>query len=202
MLRRGYDVTACDLSPAMVALARRRHPDPERVFVADARFLPDLGPFDLVTFIDDAVNYLLEEEDVEAALAGFARVLAPEGVLIFDANTLATYRGAFASESVVEGTDADIHWRGRATSSFAVADVCSATVEVRPRRTRGLIRSEHVQRHHPRDVIEACCARAGLSCVAVLGQLPGVRLCPDFDEERHTKVVYVAKQGGSAAMGR
>jgi hypothetical protein len=182
----------------MVAHARHRHPDPGKVFVADARALPAIGPFDLVTFIDDAVNYLLDEADLESAFASFARVLCPGGVLIFDANTLATYRSSFASEWVVESPAAQIRWRGLASSAFDEADVCSAVVEVVPREGRPGA-GEHVQRHHPREVVERCCARAGLDCVAALGQLPGVRLGPEVDEEVHTKVVYVAKKTDSHA---
>src|SRR5918999_1163154 len=48
MLRRGYEVTACDLSPAMVALAREKAPPGEAdLLVADMRELPRLGEFDL-----------------------------------------------------------------------------------------------------------------------------------------------------------
>src|SRR4051812_30135402 len=58
-LRRGYDVTACDLSPRMVALARRKlgPQNRGRVVVADMRALPWRDAFDLVTCLDDAVNH-------------------------------------------------------------------------------------------------------------------------------------------------
>src|SRR4051794_11388467 len=61
LLSRGFDVTACDVSPEMVAIAQERLPDPDRAFVADMRDLPLVGAFDLVTCIDDAVNYLEDE---------------------------------------------------------------------------------------------------------------------------------------------
>jgi SAM-dependent methyltransferase len=204
MLRRGYEVFACDLSPSMVAWARRRHPKPEHVVVADARALPEIGPFDLVTFLDDALNYLLDEADLDAAFSSFARVLRRDGLLVFDTNTLATYRTAFATDSVVSSTTALIRWRGRATTSFAPGDVCSATIEVLPHAVLGTgepITSQHVQRHHPRELVETSCSRAGLDCVAVLGQLPGARLSNDVDEERHTKTIYIARRS-EAVRGR
>src|SRR5512144_1938406 len=46
MLRRGYEVTACDISPAMVARAAARLDGwGGRVAVADMRDLPAWGPF-------------------------------------------------------------------------------------------------------------------------------------------------------------
>src|SRR5215207_9538088 len=49
LLQEGYSVTACDVSPGMVAHARRRAGGHARVLVADMRRLPVLGAFDLVT---------------------------------------------------------------------------------------------------------------------------------------------------------
>src|SRR5712671_8218095 len=40
MLARGYEVTACDISPAMVKVARRKVAGRARVIVADMRSLP------------------------------------------------------------------------------------------------------------------------------------------------------------------
>src|SRR3954468_9428082 len=70
MLRRGYEVMACDISPAMVERAAARlHGSGGTAAVADMRRLPDWGTFDLVTCLDDAVNYLYSELDLDAAFA-------------------------------------------------------------------------------------------------------------------------------------
>src|SRR3954449_3745566 len=70
MLDRGYEVVACDLSPEMVARAREKVENDARadVFVADMRALPELGAFDLVTCLDDAMNYLLTGDQLRATL--------------------------------------------------------------------------------------------------------------------------------------
>ena len=72
MLRRGYEVTACDLSPAMVELAREKGGGAADVLVADMRELPVLGEFDLVTCLDDSLNYLLEGGEMASAIRGMA----------------------------------------------------------------------------------------------------------------------------------
>jgi SAM-dependent methyltransferase len=188
LVRRGYDVWACDLSPAMVAQARRCADfDPARVLVADMRELPTLGPFDLVTCLDDAVNYLLGDEDLVAAFASVARVLAPGGVYVFDANTLATYRDGFATSATFERPLAEAIWRGETSGQIAPGAVCSASIELAHGR-----RSRHVQRHHPEPTVRAALAAAGLACRAVLGQSTGSVLHEDADEDAHTKLVYVA----------
>src|SRR5690349_20407066 len=76
MVERGYEVVACDLSPSMVARAREKvAPGRAEVVVADMRKLPQLGTFDLVTCLDDAVNYLTSSDQLRAALEGFRRNL-------------------------------------------------------------------------------------------------------------------------------
>jgi ubiquinone/menaquinone biosynthesis C-methylase UbiE len=52
-LERGYRITACDISPRMLARAREKCDGRARLSVADLRSLPRLGSFDLVLAIDD-----------------------------------------------------------------------------------------------------------------------------------------------------
>lgn len=191
LLRRGYDVWACDLSPAMVARARAGgRLSAARVLVADMRALPELGAFDLITCLDDAVNYLLDADDLAAAFASAARLLAPDGVYLFDANTLSTYRDGFSARATFERPLADAIWRGETTGPIVPGVLCSASIELGGEAAV----SRHVQRHHPEATVRAALASAGLACRAVLGQSPGGLLHEEADEETHTKLVYVASR--------
>ena len=70
------------------------------------RTLPELGAFDLVTCIYDALNNLLSGDQLRAALEGFARNLRPGGLAIFDANTLHAYRVWYAGKNAKDASDA------------------------------------------------------------------------------------------------
>ena len=164
------------------------------------RALPWRGRFDLVTCLDDALNYLLEPADVRAAIAAMARALAPGGVLVFDVNTLLTYRTAFAGDSSVGGGDASFRWRGGASSEATAGDVCAATIEVAARGC--FTRSRHVQRHHPREEIEAALVSAGLEPGAVHGLRTGGAITEAADEDLDLKAIHVARRPGAAASGR
>ena len=126
LMRRGYEVTACDISPGMVELARRKLPpdDAKRVVVADMRLLPWRGAFDLVTCLDDAVNYLLTDGDLEAALRSMSAALRPGGVAVFDVNSLRTYRELFAEDFAVRSGGTVFVWRGRARPDVGLG-VCA-----------------------------------------------------------------------------
>jgi SAM-dependent methyltransferase len=195
MAERGYEVVACDLSPGMVECAQEKAGAAADVFVADMRELPAVGEFDLVTCLDDAVNYLTTPADLRAAMRGFERNLRPGGLAIFDANTLATYRTSFARDAALERDGAFFCWRGEASPDAAPGALASAWIEVFSADDEGLwrrSRTRHHQRHHPRLEVEAAVAVAGLELVAAYGQATGARIESTPDEEHHSKTVYVA----------
>jgi len=194
LLRRGYDVTACDISPRMVERARSKlaERDAERVVVADMRALPWRRAFDLVTCLDDGLNYLLAESELAGALRSIGAALRPGGLAVFDVNSLRTYRETFAEEFVVESGHTVFEWRGEGTGKVSPGDLCSAVLDVRMAGGRLRATSRHTQRHHPPASIAAACARAGLRVRAERGVAPGPRLVDDPDEDVHRKLVFVA----------
>jgi SAM-dependent methyltransferase len=194
-LRRGYRVVGCDASPAMLARAAAKADVP--LHVTDMRRLGTLGRFDLVLALDDAVNYLHDRDELTAACAGMARNLAPGGVLLFDANTLATYGGFFAATHVVETGDTLMLWRGRCAAQPAPGALAEATIDVFAG-GRGRAVSRHLQRHHPEPVVRAALAAAGLTCVGVYGQRPDATFDCGVDETRHGKAIYLARRGESS----
>lgn len=71
-----------DLSPAMLAVARRRLPDTP-LHRGDLR-TQRCGIFDVVTCLFSAVGYLTPEPELEAGIANLAAQLAPGGVLVIE----------------------------------------------------------------------------------------------------------------------
>jgi SAM-dependent methyltransferase len=209
MLARGYEVVGCDLSPDMAARAREKvqiHGARAEVLVADMRALPELGAFDLVTCLDEAMNYMLSPDQMRAALEGFARNLRPGGIAIFDSNNLRAYRLWYAGTNAHDGEGTFSCIRGEASSDLEPGAVASVWIEVFSEREDGLwerTRSRHVQRHHPRAEVERAIVDAGLELLAVRGLAPGCRLTPDGDEEADTKTVYVTRKpiGGASREG-
>ena len=201
MLRRGYEVTACDLSPAMVARARRKLAGGGEVVVADMRSLPWRGRFDLATCVDDAINYLLSVADVVAALRSMRQALVPGGLLVFDVNSLATYRTGFAGELTLDCDGTSFRWVGEATELMPPGAMAAATIEVVEPHNEPIPIGRHVQRHYSIDEIRLACEEAGLESLEFRGLVPGGGLVPDPDEEIHTKIVCVAVRRGVRGRG-
>ncbi|HMI82100.1 MAG TPA: class I SAM-dependent methyltransferase [Solirubrobacterales bacterium] len=192
MLERGWEVTACDVSPEMIERARAKVGDRARLVVADMRELPDLGQFDLVWAVNDPVNYLLSAEELEAALVGMRRNLAPEGIALLDASTLKTHREFFAGEIVVEEEGKRFFWTGQKPSQGVEAGgIVEARLEA-----EGEEGSAHVHRvrHFPEAEMLAAIEAAGLQCVGVFGEQEG-ELQSELDEGVHTQAVYCFRGG-------
>ena len=196
LLERGYDVVGCDLSGAMIERARERVDGRDvPLHEADMRSLPDLGAFDLVLCLDDAINHLLEAEDVDLALEGVARNLAPGGILVFDVNTLGALRGAFSDDWAWEGEEQTVRWEGLGPADLPPEGVTAARITVEapdaaPQTT--LFR----ERHHPVERLVAQLEEAELQPVAVHGQRQGVRLSRTADEARDDKALLFAQAPG------
>jgi SAM-dependent methyltransferase len=195
MLEEGWQVTACDISPSMVAIAREKVGDRVEVSVADMRELPVLGEFDLVFCLDDAVNYLLSREELERALTGMRRNLGPGGLLMFDVNTLEAYRNFFAEEVVVEREGWRMTWKGLTDPDAGPGTIAEASFEAEPLdASRPAIPPEvHRERHFPESEVRAAMKVAGLECLDVYGHHHDAIPKQPLDEVAHTKGVYIAR---------
>jgi|SRR5690606_5296838 len=89
----GARVVYSDLSPFMLSRAPDVSPD-SRV-AANALALPFKSHFSLCLMVYDAINYLMDEDDIVLCLREVLRVLAPGGLFIFDITTDSNSRKHF-----------------------------------------------------------------------------------------------------------
>lgn len=197
MLPRGWQAVGCDVSASMLDLARVKVGDAVRLEIADMRELPRFGEFDLVWALDDAINYLLSTEELEAALRGMRRNLAPSGLLLFDVNELLVY-GFYAEGVEVEREGRRFVFQGNATGEVEPGSISEfLCFEKRPNDEEQAADhrnvSLHRQRHFTEAEILAAIDRAGLTCLSVYGHgTDGIPRQP-LDGSVHTKGIYVAR---------
>ena len=202
--RRGWQISGCDLSPAMLREAAHKVPG-VALEVCDMRQLPRLGSFDAVWCVDDALNYLLDQRELADALAGMRRNLREGGVLLFDVNTLATYRGFFASTVVAAAADRVVIWQGDCAPDSGPGVRTEATVtafSVRPDGSWDRVQAVHRQQHHLDSAVQDALTEAGFEPLGLYGQGLDGRPVAGVDELRHTKAVYVARATYRVRRGR
>ena len=198
LLARGYDV--CGVRHlARDGRARAHAPRasiPSACVVADMRELPELGAFDLVTCLDDAVNYLLDAEDlarrVRERRARCSRPAASTSSTPTRSRRTApaSPRGASFERPLAAAVLARRDDRRRSSPGA----LCVASIEIAGRTGARSAATSSATTRSPS--IRHALASAGLACRAVLGQSTGGVLHEDADEDAHTKLVYVAGRAG------
>lgn len=186
LLQRGWRVHGCDLSPAMLEIAAEDSGDEVDLQVADMRALPHLGDFDLVLSLNDSVNYLLDDEDLVAALVGMRRNLRDGGLLVFDVNSSSTYANGYAEDREVEFEGARWLWSGRGEVRPAIFESEISGDRLQPIQHLERFRSEH-------EVLSAMKA-AGIETLAALGMSEAegeIVLSSPLDEARDYKLVFI-----------
>jgi SAM-dependent methyltransferase len=200
LVQAGFTVAGYDLSPAMLDVARERLGPRVPLAAADMRDVRGSSDADLVTCLDDAINYLPDDDALRDAIAAIATLLRPGGLLLFDVNTLRTYRDVFATDRAFERDGALFVWRGDSGPDFAPGSLATATVDVILEGER--VTSHHVQRHHTRAAVTAALVDAGLCPRRVYGQTPDGALHDEPDELAHTKLIFVAVRDAPDLEGR
>jgi SAM-dependent methyltransferase len=189
LLRRGWQIQGCDLSPSMLKRAREEAGDQVELAEADMRELPVFGEFELVLALNDPVNYMLREGDLERTFAGMRANLADGGLLIFDCNSWSTYMSVYSTEI------RDVEFKGRHWVWRGVGEVGGDPAMFESRiEGDGIEPISHQERFHTEAEILDAMQAAGLECRAVLGMEEvgtEVVLTEPPDEDRHYKIVYI-----------
>jgi len=112
-------------------------------------------------------------------------------LLLFDLNTLLTFRTAFCDTHVREVEGRSFIWEGQMSpDSITPGVICEARLEEEGQATDHV----HRQRYFSEPEVLSVLGNAGLRRLDVLGEQDG-DLQPQLDESSHTKAVYVASTG-------
>jgi SAM-dependent methyltransferase len=197
MLRRGWEISGCDLAPAMLEEARRKYGTTVPLQAADVRELPVFGQFELVWALNDVVNYLLEDGDLERAFAGMQANLAPTGLVLFDANTLGLFASSFTDGGQEGMSVGEWRWVGLA-DTVEPGGIYAARIS-----GSGVATHVHRERHYTEEQIREAMEAAGLELLAALGQqeVDGqVVLAEPPDEGRDHKIIYIGRRAGTGSV--
>jgi SAM-dependent methyltransferase len=200
LLDRGWTVVGSDASSGMLGQAAEKFGPRVELRQADARELGVIAPggegsdggFQLILLLNEVVNYLTEDGDLERAFAGVRRNLSPDGLVVFDANTLLWFRESFASGKSEEMSARGWDWHGLNESVEK-----GATYEARLS-GHGVESHVHRQRHWTPEQVDQALESSGLRPLAALGQREEnlrVILEAPVDEERDSKIIYIAAPG-------
>ncbi|HET9676304.1 MAG TPA: class I SAM-dependent methyltransferase, partial [Solirubrobacterales bacterium] len=179
--------------PGMLERARQEAAGKVELEQADMRELPVYGEFELVLSLNDSVNYLLEDGDLERALAGMRANLADDGLLLFDVNAKSTYEtGSWSPGS------RDVEYEGRTWTWHPIGEVRPGIFETRIE-GEDVETGIHLERFRPETEMRQAMEAAGLNCLAALSMTEvdlQVVLHEPPDEDNDYKVIYIGAKAG------
>ncbi len=107
----GYDMIGIDSSAEMLEIARERADESEEHRFDILYLLQDMREFELygtvraVVCACDALNYILKEDELLTVFKLVHNYLDPEGIFIFDLNTIYKYRELLGEATIAENRD-------------------------------------------------------------------------------------------------
>lgn len=105
MAQKGFRVTGVDLSDQMLAVAQEKSEESHlniQFYQQHMRDLSGFQPFDAICIFLDSLNYLEQEEDVQAVLQRVYHHLKPGGILLFDVHTPYKMEKVFLHQTFVD----------------------------------------------------------------------------------------------------
>lgn len=134
LAKRGYDMTALDLSEEMLSVADSRARENG---VSDILFLcENMCAFELYGTVDaaicclDGINHLDRREDMLSCFALVANYLESGGVFVFDLNTPYKFKTVYADRDyILEDDGVMCCWRNRLSAKGDVVDFCLTVYE-------------------------------------------------------------------------
>jgi SAM-dependent methyltransferase len=191
----GFEAAGLDPSTGMMAIARERLGADVSLEVGGLPHLPAGPAVDLVTAFNDIVN-CIGTSQLRTAIASLATRVAPGGLLLFDSNAPLTFSTFFAKTFCRTTPGLFLVWEslGSCEDNGYRADLHAFTADpAHPDRwTRSV--SHHVQHLHPHEAVLDAIAAAGLEPVRLQGQRDDGPRDDHFDEEIHTKRIYLARR--------
>ncbi len=108
LAQKGYDMIGVDLSYEMLAQAMEKREQsglPILYLQQDMREFELYGTVKAAVSVCDSLNYLLEDEDVIETFKLVNNYLDPEGLFIFDFNTVHKYRDVIGDATIAENRE-------------------------------------------------------------------------------------------------
>jgi len=185
---RGCIVTGVDCSEPMLAEARRKATERGvalRLLCRDVCDFKLPSEFDLAVCLYDSLNYIVESSALELAFANIRSHLKPDGIFIFDVNTVRALEAELFTQRSRPGAPLQYDWRSKYDARTRISRISMSFVLPGARER---IKIVHRQRAYTDTELRALLEAAGFGGVrsyeAYQTSPPG----PDSD-----RVFYVAR---------
>lgn len=200
LARRGYDMIGVDNAEEMlrIAMEKRERSGLDILYLLqDMRELELYGTVGTVVSVCDSLNYLLEEEDIVRTFERVNNYLYPQGIFIFDFNTVYKYAVVIGDATIAENReDCSFIWENYYHAEREINEY-DLTVFVAEGTLFRRFQEVHYQRGYRLEQIKALLTRAGLEFLEALDADTHGRVTKESE-----RIYVVARKGAEIAANQ
>lgn len=171
LAREGYDMIGVDNAEEMlrIAMEKRERSGLDILYLLqDMRELELYGTVGAVVSVCDSLNYLLDEEDIVQTFSRVNDYLYPQGIFVFDFNTVYKYRTVIGDATIAENReDCSFIWENYYHEDEEINEY-DLTVFVAEGERFRRFQEVHYQRGYRLSQMQALLQRAGLEFLEAL----------------------------------
>lgn len=163
---KGYQVVGLDKSLGMLQVCREKMSSHDTALLinGDMRNFRLARPIPVITCLYDSLNYLLTEADLLRCFNRVHEALHPDGVFIFDMNTVHSLRDEWGNNTFQRRDEGLFSvWSNSFNPNLNVSSL-SITLHVRRNGQEMVFGEFHQERGYPLSVIKDLLAEAGFDC--------------------------------------
>jgi SAM-dependent methyltransferase len=191
LARKGYDLIGIDNSQEMLTIAMEKIREKEErilYLLQDMREFELYGTVSAVVSICDSMNYIILEEELLEIFRLVNNYLDPQGVFIFDLNTVYKYKNILADNTIAENRDeSSFIWDNNYYEAEMINEY-DLTIYVKKQDEENIFRrfdETHYQKAYELETIKYLLEKAGMEFVAAFDA---------FTEEaptEHSERIYI-----------
>ena len=195
MYRRGYDMIGVDLSEDMLNIAMgKRAESGDRILYLhqDMRDLELYSTVGTVYSVCDSLNYILDEEELVKVFELVNNYLYPDGIFIFDFNTVYKYREVIGDATIAENReDCSFIWENYYDSEKEINEYDLTVFVKQEGELFRRFTETHFQRGYRAEQMKALVERAGMKVLELMDADTGEAATAESE-----RVYIVAREQG------
>ena len=193
-LKKGFDVVANDISYDMLNIARDKlssFGDKVLILCQDMCELDLFGTVDAAVCSLDSINHLLCEEDVKDAFYSIGKFIRPDGLFVFDVNSIYKHRCVLSDRTFVyeDEDDTFLVWQN---SECDENDTVDMFIDIFTRNKDGKYDRQTdfvAERAYSEEFLKETLEENGFELIGVFGDM--TTILPEENEER---LYFLAKK--------
>ncbi len=191
--KEGFEMIGIDISEQMLAVARQKAEKEKQNILflnQDMTEFELYGTVDAIVSVCDCINYITEGEELEKVFALVQNYLEPNGLFVFDINTVYKFRHILADNSFCRTEeDEAFTWENYFDEASGINEYLTNFFIKNSDGTYSRYEEAHYEKAYETDEIKVMLERAGLTCLACFEELTFTE--PSNDAQR---VFFVARK--------